>query len=312
MKSRTRINVITVPVSMPVLEALQLFSFVTSTQKAQSLLDQERVRFEGNVILDSSVVVQGELELLTSEDLEPVVDKDIQVIYEDEWLLVVNKPAPLPVHAAGKYYFNTCQAILEERLGIKLFTVHRLDRETSGVLVFAKDMQTRIALGNLFAKGQVQKQYLGVVKGVPDPTKQMIRTGFETADYGKIRHHIFATQNAPFFTTFIELEETTGEFSILRIKPVEGQKHQIRVHLASVGMPLLGDKQYFRPEWYDEIMREGLQEKHLEVLKLHRQALHAYKLTLHHPKTGEAMTFEAKLTGELREFIAEHFDFLQN
>ncbi len=216
---------------------------------------------------------------------------ELTIAYEDEHLLVVDKPAGLVVHPARGHREGTLSQLLAgvagggdpERAGI----VHRLDRDTSGLLVLARDERTHRLLQEALRKRAVEREYLALVEGLPPA-----RTGTIEAPIG--RHPRIRTRMAVGGTgarqarTHFTLERSLGEFSLLRLRLDTGRTHQIRVHLQAIAHPVCGDPEYGTA---------GL-------LGLSRQFLHATRLSFPHPLSGERIEIESPLPPDLREALA--------
>ncbi len=245
---------------------------------------------------------------------EPAVILDYRVLHQDEQLLVLDKPGNLPVHPSARYHRNTLTALMRRRLGPGhgWEMAHRLDRETSGVIVFGRRKGSGPQLKGAFFRREVDKEYLALVAGrfegatlvdVPlGPARGsaiLIKVGRRELDDGGL----------PAQTEVEALAH--GEFrgrpiSLVRCRPRTGRTHQIRVHMAALGHPLLGDKLYAVAEQdFLDVVENGRPVAELEAkLGLWRHALHARALTLPHPQTGERLRFVAPWPAELAEILA--------
>ncbi len=223
------------------------------------------------------------------------IDLDFHILHEDEDLLVVDKPAPLAVHPVGSYRELNLHSLLKKDArwaDCRLRLTHRLDAETSGVLVIAKTEEAARGVGISFLKGQVSKRYRALVFGVPAEKESSIdaklgydkSSGFQTV---RIRDEE-AGETA--FTRYRVLEEH-GDYASLEVEPLTGRTHQIRAHLALAGHPIVGDKIYIDLDIFRRYVLGGLDEAMLEKVKLPRLALHATSIELKHPRTHETMRF---------------------
>jgi RluA family pseudouridine synthase len=215
---------------------------------------------------------------------EPEVDARYDVLYEDEHLLAVSKSGNIPTSPSGKYWANCLLHVLQrERALPELYAVHRLDRETSGVNLFAKHREAARALGLDFQRGRVRKAYAAVVAGAFPQGETYVTAPIRDARDGevRIRQEVHA-EGRPARTLFhlrARLQAPAGgEASLVRAEPVTGKTHQIRVHAALIGHPVWGDKLYGRSEaeflrWVQSARRNGA-ERHL---------LHATELEFTHP-----------------------------
>ena len=230
------------------------------------------------------------------EPARPIDGPEPQIIFEDAALLVLNKPAGLVVHPAFSYRGSTLIDWLRRHLGgkvTKLFTdperlglVHRLDKDTSGVLVIAKSVPAQVSLSKQFHDRKVRKTYMAWVQGVPAST-----TGVITAPVGRSRKdptRMAVTGSGRASETAFEVKESLKEVSLLIVRPKTGRTHQIRVHTAAMGHPIVGDVTYGAdPLW---AKRHGVE----------RPLLHAQQLEIVHPSTGKPVTFDAKPPADFR------------
>jgi 23S rRNA pseudouridine1911/1915/1917 synthase len=217
---------------------------------------------------------------------------DVSIAYEDDHLLVVDKPAGVVVHPAPGHATGTLvHGILvhgaaggeEGRPGI----VHRLDRDTSGLLVVARSEEAHERLKELVQRHGLERTYTALVRGRPRS-----RTGRIEAPIGRDRRdptrQSLNTDSPRDAVTHFELLELLGQHALLRVDLETGRTHQIRVHLAAIGLPVVGDSVYGVPD-----------------PALGRQFLHAARLAFEHPFTGERLEVESPLPGELERYLAE-------
>ncbi len=256
-----------------------------------------------------------EVLVLSERKPEPEVSFDYRVLHEDNELFIIDKPANLPVHPAGRYFFNTLLVHLRTeghrnplKAGREFFLIHRIDKETSGILVLAKDRVAAAHLTRQFAERTTEKRYLAVVKGIPPEeftvdapmrksTTSIVGLKMEVAPSD-------AEDGMNALTRFKRLE-THGEFSLVECFPKTGRQHQIRVHLDHAGHPIVGDKLYGIPEEvsariYD---RELLSAETEARLMLPRHALHAAGIRFTSPVTGQKIEFSSELPKDLRAFL---------
>ena len=236
---------------------------------------------------------------------EPAVDTAYRIVHEDDFLLVIDKPGDLPTHPSGIFYTHTLWHLLTKRLGA-IHLVNRLDRETSGLLLAAKDPRTAARL----ARAVRQKTYLAFVFGVF--SEPIDAAGFLVPAGGAVRKKRAFLRTLPpglegeKAETKLRPVETANGLSLVEAELVTGRMHQIRATLCSLGHPLVGDKLYGPDETcYLRLRRGGLTEEDREKLLLPRQALHAWKLAFRHPATGEACEFSAPLPPDLRDFACK-------
>ena len=264
----------------------------------------------------SAQVFAGDRVLVLSERKpEPEVNFNYRVIYEDEVLFVIEKPANLPVHPAGSYFFNTLLVHLKTqghqdplKMEREYFLVHRIDKETSGILVLAKEKEACAHLVAQFADRTTAKRYLAVVKGVVpeyfEVDAPMLKDDGSAIGL-KMRTGDITEEGAMTAFTGFKRLEVAGDFSLVECFPKTGRQHQIRVHLAHSGHPIVGDKLYGIPEseairFYE---RRNLSAEAQAQLILPRHALHSAGLAFTHPLTGKRMEFMTDLPPDLREFM---------
>jgi 23S rRNA pseudouridine1911/1915/1917 synthase len=254
-----------------------------------------------------------EVIVLCRQKTERAVSFDISVLFEDARLLVVNKPAHLPVHPAGGYYFHTLLTFLQSQRKRVLFLPHRIDKETSGVVILAKDKEACAHITQQFANRVVKKTYFAIVHGQTPP--QFSCEAFLSKDeQSGIRLKMRADTNGAIaktsFTTHYCICRQGSWFSAVAAFPETGRQHQIRVHLATLGFPIVGDKLYSIPqsgalEIFDKhVISEALQRQ----LILDRHALHAWKISFEHPETLEDVEFCAPIPAQLEAFLDPNFE----
>jgi len=281
-----------------------------SRTRLKGLIEAGEVRVDGSLVSDPSAKValgaRIAFEAPPPED-SPLAGEDLplQVVYEDEHLIVIDKPAglvvhPAPGHAAGTLVnalIRHCGASLSGVGGVKRpGIVHRLDKDTSGLLVVAKTDAAHRGLADLFADhgrtGSLQREYLALVWGGFD-----VRAGRIEAPIGRDPRHrekmtVVSGERGRHAATHWRLEETLGPASLATCRLETGRTHQIRVHMASIGHPLLGDSVY-GSGFKTKAARLGEKAK-AALAALGRQALHASLLGFEHPATGEELRFESR------------------
>jgi 23S rRNA pseudouridine1911/1915/1917 synthase len=241
--------------------------------------------------------------------VEPPTPDQLPELYRDEALLVLDKPAGLPIHPTARYHHGTVVGLLRRRHGpnFQADPAHRLDRETSGLLVCARTPEASRALMRAFQGGLVHKQYLAIVEGWAKADSFVVDAPLAEGT-AAIRIAVRVDASGRAARTRFAVEERflrDGErFSLLRCFPETGRQHQIRAHLQHAGFPLVGDKMYGPdPGYFDRFSRHCLEPEAWERLRLTRHALHAERLTLPHPLTGLAVDFAAPLPEDLAQFL---------
>lgn len=238
--------------------------------------------------------------ILTGEDLqEPPVRTDYRILLETPNFLAVDKPGNLPVHPSGGYFNHTLQRLLIPDFGT-VHPVNRLDRETSGIVLFAKTGPDARQLAELFDRGRIRKTYLSIVFG--DFPDELTAKGFleqDTASPVEKKRRYTETPSSPdaeSCETFFRCLKREQGFSLIQCEPVTGRLHQIRATLCSLGHPLAGDKMY-GPD--DRIFLRFIGDKMTPgdhaLLKMERQALHAVSLHFTSPFNGEEIELHSPL-----------------
>lgn len=253
-------------------------------------------------------VVSVRLSRLPREGPEPE-DIPLDVLYEDESLIVINKPPGMVVHPGKGHWSGTLTSALAfrfrelstvggaERPGI----VHRLDRDTSGVMVVAKTDSVHMALAEQFEQRLVEKEYYAIVAGYPDRDRDWIEQPIGIHPYQRekmaIRNGHGTSREA---ATFYEVLERKSELALVRVQPRTGRTHQIRVHLAHIGCPVLCDRLYGGRSRLTRGELLGTDDEHVV---LQRQALHARRLAVTHPISGERREFVAPLPEDMKTVL---------
>ena len=272
---------------------------LTRTQ-AQKLIHDGYIAVNDSVVKASHILNIGDRLTIKMPPAEPASllpeDIPLNIVYEDGDLLVVEKPAGLAVHPAPGHSAHTLvNAILShlselpdtgdwQRPGI----VHRLDKDTSGLMVVAKSNGAQLDLASQFQARSVKKVYLALVKGNLTPPDGAIE-----APIGRDRSHrermaVATEDKGRDARTNFHVVRYIGDYTLLEIRPETGRTHQIRVHLAAIGYPVVGDKVY------------GVKSPHLE-----RQFLHASRLGFELPSTGEYVEFNSELPPDLERALRD-------
>jgi 23S rRNA pseudouridine1911/1915/1917 synthase len=234
-------------------------------------------------------------------------DIPLDVLYEDGYLAVINKPHDMVVHPAKGHWSGTLVNALQFRFGqlsnlsgeYRPGIVHRLDRDTSGVILIAKEERTHRDLGYQFETRKVFKEYTAITQGVLDRDSDYIEKRIGHHPNDRIKMTVTEDEDVgKEASSFYEVIERFRGYTLCRIQPRTGRTHQIRVHLASVGCPVLADKIYSgRDQLRLSDLVPGLAAEQDEVL-MPRQALHASRLRFQHPRRAEVIAVEAALPPE--------------
>ena len=278
-----------------------------SRSKLKTWIQDGNVAVNGEVItvprhkmqMDELVTVQAEMDVQVTSEAQDIA---LNIVYEDEHILVINKPADLVVHpGAGNPSGTVLNALLNHcpeidkvpRAGI----VHRLDKDTTGLMVVAKTIPAQTHLVDQLQRREMSREYEAVALGT------MVAGGIVDAPIGrhatKRTHMAVREMGKPAVTHFRVIEKFRA-YTHLRLKLETGRTHQIRVHMAHIKHPLLGDQVYGgRPR-----LPKGASEEFIAALRgFQRQALHAAQLSLFHPETEEWMTWKAPLPQDMQDLL---------
>ncbi len=305
-----------------------------SRSRVQLLMDQGDVLVNGEREKASMKLRGGEHIVITGEPHPAPLkataeDIPLDVVYEDTDLAVVNKPAGMMVHAGSGqnedarsqgtlvnallHRFNALSSTGGElRPGI----VHRLDKDTSGLIVVAKNDRAHAALGEMFATRQIKKTYVALVHGAMERARGTINASVGRDPTRRTRMTAKPQDNARSAVSHYEvvrrLANRFGKFTLIRVRIETGRTHQIRVHMASIGHPVVGDSLYGAAgQLTDQVAAQAAQSKAArrksepEKLRLGRNFLHAANLEFAHPLTGKLVKLEAPLPEELERFVGQ-------
>lgn len=208
-----------------------------------------------------------------------------EIVYEDEDLLVINKPADMPIHPSFQNHGNTLADALTwhyQQHGKEFVyrCINRLDRDTTGLLIVARHQLSASILSDMVRKREIHREYLAIVEGIP-PEKGTISAPIGRKEGSAILREVNFETGEPARTHFTRLETRNG-LSLVSLKLETGRTHQIRVHMAYIGCPLIGDYLYYP-----------------DHTRINRQALHSYRLSFLHPITGKALSFTAPLPEDM-------------
>ena len=207
-------------------------------------------------------------------------EKRYRIIYEDDWLIVVDKPSGMLVIPTPKRETNTLTNLLNKELdqrGIEAnaYPCHRLDRETSGLIIYSKGKSAQKILMEQFKNREVKKSYIAIVQGAVRKDSDTIKSDIYNKNKGRSETSI----------TKYSVVQRKGPLTILEVEPVTGRTNQIRIHLQKIGHPIVGESVYaFRKDF---------------KLRFKRVALHAAEIEFKHPVTGEALKFESPLPPDM-------------
>ncbi|MFH2137024.1 MAG: RluA family pseudouridine synthase [Candidatus Omnitrophota bacterium] len=267
-----------------------------SRASIKKIIQNKQVLLNSKVVKPSQKLGEGDdiLVNLSEADLSlgelsdvQAVDIPLDIIYEDDYLLVINKPAGLVVHPAPGHFQDTLvnallfhtKKLSETSGALKPGIVHRLDKDTSGLLVVARDDKTHRALAAQFKQHKVKKIYIALVKGKVEYDEGLVQAPIGRSPFNRKKMSV-SSASARQAETFYRVLERKKDFTVVELHPKTGRTHQIRVHMAHIGHPLLGDGSY----------GQGADKRFID-----RHALHAKVLGFTHPHTAKYMEFEAPM-----------------
>ncbi|HIJ54885.1 MAG TPA: RluA family pseudouridine synthase [Deltaproteobacteria bacterium] len=265
-------------------------------------------------ISDRILECDDTVEYRPPEQPEPSIDQDFTILYEDEDLLAINKSGNLPCHPSGRYFTRTLWYLLKNTKNLDYMgMINRLDRETSGIVLIAKNKEAARCCRQQFERRTVQKHYSVLVEG-PFPKEPIHARGMlELSAESEIRKkYKFSpipsdeenTAAGKFCETIFKNQDRFKEISLISAVLITGRTHQIRATLNSLGYPVVGDKLYGVDETiYLRFISDQLTDKDSRRLRIPRQALHAAMLRLEHPTRNTPMTFEAPMPSDMLKLM---------
>ena len=313
----TENNIFLSPQVEPNQQGQRLDRFLSECFKQLSRSQIQRLIAAGNLSCDDSLIVDNafkvrsgdiyQLEIPAPEEANPVPeDIELDIVYEDKDLIVVNKPAGMTVHTAPGAYSGTlvnallfhCSDNLSGIGGVKRpGIVHRIDKDTSGLIVAAKNDITHRGLCDQFFVHSIERTYQAIVYGTPNPLQGKIETNIGRSPYDRKKMAVLQSGGKVAITNYKTLEIFGRAASLVECKLETGRTHQIRVHMSSLGCNLIGDKVYEKAKKTSIVF--GSDELKKEVLTFPRQALHAKTLGFVHPVLGLYMQFSSELPDDM-------------
>lgn len=272
----------------------------------RDLLHQGRIVCNGHPCPTTRLVTKDDVIGCELPDFEaPAVNFDYEIVYEDEWLLGINKPAGLRVHSSGKFVranliYHLRQ--LHQPPYPEASLVNRLDADTSGLVLLARNKEVHGQLAQMFVAGEMEKRYLAVVAGQPSPADGSIALPIGAIKEAAIPRFWIGGANAkPAVTHYRTLSRLGNNFSLLELQPETGRTHQLRVHLAAIGHPIAGDALYTMNDadylnWRRNPPPQSVWQ---------RQALHSHQLQFLHPMLQTCCTLTAPLAADMERLIRE-------
>lgn len=283
-----------------------------SRSRAQRIIEEGAVDAAGRRLRPSHRVLAEEVIWVYRRPPPepPPPDLPVRVLHEDDALVVLDKPAGLTMHPTSRHRLHTLTGFLRQRYpGTVARIGHRIDRETSGVVLATRHLEADRALKALFERRAVEKLYLAVVRGRPPEREGVIDVPLAPAHEGPVRIRMEVRPDGLPSRTRYRVLLDAGPYALVAAEPLTGRQHQVRAHLAAAGCPLVGDKLYDRDgeiflEWLagGGRMTDDLRAR----LVLDRQALHAWTVALPHPILGDRRRFTAPIPADLAALIERH------
>ncbi len=302
-------------VVLPSEEHERLDSYLVSRYPAVSRVKIQRAIGKGQVQVDQQVVKSStrlkahqvvSVQPFAEETEAPIPEAiPLDILYESEVVVAVNKPPGMVVHPAKGHWKGTLTAALANHFqslstlggAARPGIVHRLDRDTSGVILVAKTDDAHAALAQQFGNRTVKKEYLAIVSPVPNRDRDLIEKPIGDHPYQREKKAV--RENHPSSrpaSTFFEVIESFKGFALVRVSPKTGRTHQIRVHMASIGSPVLCDALYSsRSSLSPADLRQGTDTAPI----LSRQALHAHRIEFDEPSTGNRIEIQSPLADDI-------------
>lgn len=280
-----------------------------SRERLKALIQEGHVTLSGRALSPSAKVEVGQNYAITlpapiAAEAAPQ-DIPLAIVHEDEHLIVVDKPAGLVVHpAAGNPDGTLVNALLHHCHGglsgiggvARPGIVHRIDKDTSGLLVVAKSDRAHEGLAQQFKAHSVHRLYSAVVQGLPVPSSGTVDTWIGRSDADRKKMAVHREGRGKHAVTHYRMMERLREAALVECRLETGRTHQVRVHMAHIGHPLIGDPIYGRAKKSFKTI--------LETLGFKRQALHARTLGFIHPVTGESLMFESAIPADMQELLS--------
>jgi 23S rRNA pseudouridine1911/1915/1917 synthase len=281
-----------------------------SRSRLQAWIRAGQVRWKGAVVTKPGLILLEGGALEVDVEIAPAVrtapvELDITVLFADEHIVAIDKPAGLLTHRNAEHGEPGAADLVAERFGplgdlgdpLRPGVAHRIDRETSGVLIFGRTDDALRALKDQFRARSIAKTYAAIVHGTPRFDSDWIESWLGRSERVRDRIGTLPEGEGRFASTYYETRERFDGFALLDVFPKTGRTHQIRVHLASAGLPLVADELY-KPRG------RVLTKLPTGAPPIARHALHASKLEIDHPATGNRITFEAPLPRDLSDLLA--------
>lgn len=255
---------------------------------------------QGQIIVNNKPIMKPSYRLVLNDKIfyyypienEPKVDENLPKIYEKNGVMLLLKPSGMPMHEGGKFFKNTFAYLIKKQYGQQWSAVHRIDKETSGLVLCANTPNLRKELAKMFENHQIRKEYIAIVFGIPQSSTWKVECFIVDDDKSNIHIKKWVSsdaQNGYFSQTYFETIDISNKgFSLIKAIPITGRTNQIRIHAAYSSHHLVGDKLYHPNEQvFLEFIKNGFTPFVKSQVIHHRLCLHAQTITFTHPKTLE-------------------------
>ena len=269
---------------------------------------QRRIRWGGLLVNGRStrpavrLKLGDQLLMYYPPEAEPEVDRNIRLLWEDSGVIAVFKPAGLPMHQNGPYQKNTFAEFVAADFGREWAAIHRLDRETSGIVLCGASQHLRGLLARDLAEGRTHKEYLAVVKGCPDKPQWLVNAPIGDPVGSAIRIKKWVVTGGQSAQTHFTVADSCADGALLRARPLTGRTNQIRIHAAWSGHVLFGDKLYHPNEevFLEYFEKRATTDNVVRQTGFHRHCLHAHVLAFRHPDHGRQCQVESALPEDMK------------
>lgn len=271
----------------------------------QGRIKKGQVRIDGRTVMDAAYKIKEDetLSFWQPQTHEPEVDTDLYPIWKEGAVMAVYKPGNLPMHESGPYRKNTLYHLVREKIGEEWAAVHRIDRETSGIVLCGATPEVRQQLSKALYSREVEKEYLAIVNGIPEREswKELGAIGEPVGSRIRIKRWV-VPDGLPSETWFQTLE-TRGRYTLLRAFPKTGRTNQIRIHAAYLGHYLVGDKLFHPDESvFEEYVEQGNTASVQARTGFRRLCLHATAISFRHPETGRLAQVKCPMPEDMSNF----------
>jgi RluA family pseudouridine synthase len=281
----------------------QRYPFLSRNQWQKRIKNRELLVNHQPAKASYRLQLEDQLSFYQPHDAEPEVNRDIRILWERGDLMAVYKPADLPMHENGKYRQNTFAQILNEEYGEGWAAVHRLDKETSGIVICSKNPTQRAHISKALQQRNVYKRYIAISKGVPEQSEWVETGSIGDLHDSQIRIKKWVVDGGQSAETRFRLIAATSTHSLIEAFPKTGRTNQIRIHLAFNNLPIAGEKLYHdNEELFLKYWKDGNSSEVKRLAGFDRLCLHASEIGFIDPTTGDEIFIQAPLAKDVQKF----------